>query len=661
MTADDQATFQGVKEAYEVLANPKRRQLYDGLGADGLKWVEDPSSVDQQKMQEKFMHAPNSTRCNVLLGVLVLIGFLLTWPILVAYNIDQHMRDVDDPNPFAWTAVWTPLWIIEGFMFLQILLYVAEGHREKTTKAAAEAAAAAASPSDGGASPAADDVESGVPLRDHGGAPAAPDGGGADATAEDEPGDDEEEGPEGAPLWARWLLLVKWLVLIVFQLLLTLRLDEAITTPWPAVLAPWMLWELLELAEAVRGVRAPLVEPPSPPDDASESDRMAYDHERMKYEVERMSQAADARAVAFGSARLLFVVLLAVRLGASQPASVPWPVVWLPIWGWLFAKLVLGALLCVKAKKLAKEIPPTAYQDPELLTPSERIKAEAAATTHFDAVRAINVSWMLGLVFVLACVRVVQDDAGRFSAFLIFIPVFALAFFVFCFLCCVVCLSRDYEEDEGTLVLSHEQFQQGGTLALSREQVEQTLVRTGDMSEYNGHPTAEQLQRLIAVHVPSARGGGAGGMPQALAQPQPDGGVLLVVLDAATQAAVAAAAHSAVDPADEGRPPWPLSGAGAAGGGGGGGDAPGSSEIASDLAAVKLMLDEEPLAPDGNEAKGAGAPPPASPAAPAAKQPDLLSPDVAVEGLERVAAAPSAADEDDAGDGTWTHVDDDID
>ena len=45
MTADDQATFQGVKEAYEVLANPKRRQLYDGLGADGLKWVQDPSSV----------------------------------------------------------------------------------------------------------------------------------------------------------------------------------------------------------------------------------------------------------------------------------------------------------------------------------------------------------------------------------------------------------------------------------------------------------------------------------------------------------------------------------------------------------------------------------------------------------------------------------------
>ena len=77
--------------------------------------------------------------------------------------------------------------------------------------------------------------------------------------------------------------------------------------------------------------------------------------------------------------------------------------------------------------------------------------------------------------------------------------------------------------------------------------------------------------------------------------------------------------------------------------------------------AVKLMLDEEPLAPDGNEAKGAGVPPPASPAAPAAKQPDLLSPDVAVEGIERVAAAPSAADEDDAGDGTWTHVDDDID
>ena len=161
MTADDQATFQGVKEAYEVLANPKRRQLYDGLGADGLKWVEDPSSVDQQKMQEKFMHAPNSTRCNVLLGVLVLIGFLLTWPILVAYNIDQHMRDVDDPNPFAWTAVWTPLWIIEGFMFLQILVYVAEGHREED-EGRGRSRRGGRLAQRRRREPAADDVESGV-------------------------------------------------------------------------------------------------------------------------------------------------------------------------------------------------------------------------------------------------------------------------------------------------------------------------------------------------------------------------------------------------------------------------------------------------------------------------------------------------------------------
>ena len=44
------------------------------------------------------------------------------------------------------------------------------------------------------------------------------------------------------------------------MLLLTLRLDEAINAPWPAMLAPWMLWELLELAES--GALPPDMYPP---------------------------------------------------------------------------------------------------------------------------------------------------------------------------------------------------------------------------------------------------------------------------------------------------------------------------------------------------------------------------------------------------------------
>ena len=34
-----------LKEAYDVLSDPKRRRLYDDLGASGLKLVETPSHL----------------------------------------------------------------------------------------------------------------------------------------------------------------------------------------------------------------------------------------------------------------------------------------------------------------------------------------------------------------------------------------------------------------------------------------------------------------------------------------------------------------------------------------------------------------------------------------------------------------------------------------
>lgn len=34
-----------LKEAYDVLSDPKRRRLYDDLGASGLKLVETPSNL----------------------------------------------------------------------------------------------------------------------------------------------------------------------------------------------------------------------------------------------------------------------------------------------------------------------------------------------------------------------------------------------------------------------------------------------------------------------------------------------------------------------------------------------------------------------------------------------------------------------------------------
>jgi DnaJ-class molecular chaperone len=51
-TDADRARFQHMKEAYDVLADPRRRELYDQLGETGLRMMEDPASLSPEKVQK---------------------------------------------------------------------------------------------------------------------------------------------------------------------------------------------------------------------------------------------------------------------------------------------------------------------------------------------------------------------------------------------------------------------------------------------------------------------------------------------------------------------------------------------------------------------------------------------------------------------------------
>jgi hypothetical protein len=46
VTPEQKQRFLRVKEAYDVLSDPRRRRLYDQLGASGLKIIEHPTEVD---------------------------------------------------------------------------------------------------------------------------------------------------------------------------------------------------------------------------------------------------------------------------------------------------------------------------------------------------------------------------------------------------------------------------------------------------------------------------------------------------------------------------------------------------------------------------------------------------------------------------------------
>lgn len=46
MTPEHKQKFLKIKEAYDVLSDPKRKRLYDQLGLTGLKLMENPKEVD---------------------------------------------------------------------------------------------------------------------------------------------------------------------------------------------------------------------------------------------------------------------------------------------------------------------------------------------------------------------------------------------------------------------------------------------------------------------------------------------------------------------------------------------------------------------------------------------------------------------------------------
>lgn len=50
VTEELQTKFTRMKEAYEVLSDPHKRETYDAIGERGMKWLEEPFSIDPQQL-----------------------------------------------------------------------------------------------------------------------------------------------------------------------------------------------------------------------------------------------------------------------------------------------------------------------------------------------------------------------------------------------------------------------------------------------------------------------------------------------------------------------------------------------------------------------------------------------------------------------------------
>ena len=54
VTAEHKQQFIRLKEAYDVLSDPKRRRLYDEYGLTGLKLMENPAELNHIQLLKNF-------------------------------------------------------------------------------------------------------------------------------------------------------------------------------------------------------------------------------------------------------------------------------------------------------------------------------------------------------------------------------------------------------------------------------------------------------------------------------------------------------------------------------------------------------------------------------------------------------------------------------
>jgi curved DNA-binding protein CbpA len=105
VTPDDQAQFIRAKDAHSVLSDPLRRRMYDSYGANGVKWAEDPSSIDPHTIYKNFTHATTADRARVVLMFALITGAVLLFPILLCLKIDGA--------GLSWVLVALPLLVLE--------------------------------------------------------------------------------------------------------------------------------------------------------------------------------------------------------------------------------------------------------------------------------------------------------------------------------------------------------------------------------------------------------------------------------------------------------------------------------------------------------------------------------------------------------------------
>ncbi|KAJ8554757.1 hypothetical protein ON010_g9724 [Phytophthora cinnamomi] len=113
-TPESQEEFTRMKQAYDVLSDPQKREVYDQVGEDGIKLMEDYGNMSPEEMSILLFRSMGAFgargKCVLILLVSLLFAFFLLIPIFWCLRADSTIS-------WNWAVVCIPLWIVDTIYY----------------------------------------------------------------------------------------------------------------------------------------------------------------------------------------------------------------------------------------------------------------------------------------------------------------------------------------------------------------------------------------------------------------------------------------------------------------------------------------------------------------------------------------------------------------
>lgn len=404
ITPELQSKFTKIKEAYEVLSDPHKRETYDTLGARGIKWIEEPFSMDPQELAHNFATSSVLDRSKIFAIFVGIAITVLILPVLVCLHVDGTFGD-----DASWFATLAPLWLWDTFLIFYHSRVIMMGP---------------------------------IPKPDH-------------------VSDDEWVDP--LPMSKRMSSFARFLLLVLFEILVALKLDNVLRAPWFVVFFPLYIWEATRIYKKwpVTRMRIVTVEDlenamgkpfseftPAEKDLISKRYSVVSSLNSPEFDVAQKLKARAQQSLVTSAYLAVFCVILLLKLDGHLDLS--WWLVFLPFWVLVFMVCSTSYQEHVAVRKAAMEkdpnlFKPSAAQDASYgamgddgakspLTDQEREELRNAVAE--SSSKMYGKCCFRGCWLILMLVLVIKLQGAGFSSFWIISPFLCVASLL---LCCIGC------------------------------------------------------------------------------------------------------------------------------------------------------------------------------------------------------------------------------